>query len=528
MEIRVMSTPSNENPVTDTASKSNNQCKPGTNLLQDFMASLVVFLVALPLCLGIAQACALASDPGDQARAAQVGILTGVVGGILVGSLAGCPLQVSGPAAGLVVLVLTAKNQLGIAGFGWAVTLAGLFQISWGLFRLGAFFRAISPAVIHGMLSGIGLLIALSQSHVLLDHKPDPSGNGLKNLLALPGAILHSVIPSSDVSHDDAALLGIITIGIIIFWARFQPKVLKWLPGPLIALLVATLFANLANLPVRRIQLAGSLDAAFYWLDFSALQGDTWLAILRHALAIGLVASAESLLCASAVDTLTKGKPSDNNKELIAQGMGNTISGFAGLLPITGVIVRSSANIQSGGSSRASTIFHGFWLLGMVLFLPGLLALIPTGALASVLVYTGFRLVDVKFIRSMATKDRAELAIFLITMILTVVEDLLIGVISGFVAALIRLLWTLTYLGVKRDGNNQISFIGNASFLRLPQLDRIIRDTNNFGDELIVDMTGVVHMDHAFAEAIRTWKNRIISSGKNMVIILPPSGFLHL
>jgi hypothetical protein len=128
----------------------------------------------------------------------------------------------------------------------------------------------------------------------------------------------------------------------------------------------------------------------------------------------------------------------------------------------------------------------------------------------------------------MATKDRAELAIFLITMILTVVEDLLIGVISGFVAALIRLLCTLTYLGVKKDGNNQISFIGNASFLRLPQLDRIIRDTNNFGDELIVDMTGVVHMDHAFAEAIRTWKNRIISSGKNMVIILPPSGFLHL
>lgn len=508
---------------------NNNPATPlEKNYLRDFMASIVVFLVALPLCLGIAQACALSTDPEDQNRSAQVGILTGAIGGILVGSMAGCPLQVSGPAAGLVVLVLAAKNQLGVADFGWAMAVAGVFQLLSGIFRFGALFRAISPAVIHGMLSGIGLLIALSQLHVLMDHKPDPTGNGLKNMLALPGVFLQSIIPSSDTSHDDAVLLGLITIGIIVLWSQFQPRNLKWLPGPLVALAIATLIVVFAHMPVKRIQLEGSLWSAFHFLELGSFNSASIPLILRHGLAIGFVASAESLLCASAVDTLTRGKPSDNNRELIAQGMGNAASGLLGLLPITGVIVRSSANIQSGATSRASAIFHGIWLLVLVMFAPGFLALIPTGALASVLVYTGFRLVDFKFIKIMAKVDRGELAIFMITMVLTVVEDLLAGVVFGFVAAMAKLLWNLTKLHVSKQNDNRISISGNATFLRLPQLDKIIRETNAFGQELTIDLSGISHMDHGFAEAIKTWRARITATGKNIVLILPETGITHI
>lgn len=494
--------------------------------LSDFMASIVVFLVALPLCLGIAQACALSSDPADQARAAQVGILTGVIGGILVGSLGGCPLQVSGPAAGLVVLVLTAKSQLGIGAFGWAILVAGLFQIFAGILRLGSLFRAISPAVIHGMLSGIGLLIALSQSHVLLDYSPDPSGNGLKNLIALPGALLQTV--SGEPAHKSAALLGTITIGIILLWKRFQPKSLMWLPGPLIALAVATALTHLIQLPVRRIQLAGSLWEAFHWLEPFSFPSESWIQILKHGLGIGFVASAESLLCASAVDTITRGKPSDNNRELLAQGLGNTLSGIGGLLPVTGVIVRSSANIQSGATSRASAILHGFWLLAILLLVPGFLAVIPTCALASVLVYTGFRLVDFHFMKTMFRHDWAELGVFLVTLLVTVMVDLLMGVVAGFAVAMLRLLWNLTHLSVNKEGENRLVFRGNATFLRLPVLDRIIHEHANLKGELEIDMTEILHMDHAFSETIKTWQIRVAANGGKLILLLPAPGFLHL
>ncbi len=501
---------------------------PKGGFLTDFMASIVVFLVALPLCLGIAQACALSSDPADQARAAQVGILTGVIGGILVGSLAGCPLQISGPAAGLVVLVLTAKSQLGIGGFGWAILVAGLVQILAGLLKLGSLFRAISPAVIHGMLSGIGLLIAFSQFHVLLDHAPDPSGNGLKNLFALPDTLLQAISPNGQPAYKGAALLGTITIGIILLWARFQPKSLKWLPGPLIALAVATALAYLVHLPVKRIQLAGSLGEAFHWLDPFSFPSESWIQILKHGLGMSFVASAESLLCASAVDTITRGKPSDNNRELLAQGLGNTFSGIGGLLPITGVIVRSSANIQSGATTRASAILHGFWLLIILLLVPGFLAVIPTSALASVLVYIGFQLVDVPFMKSMFRHDKAELGIFLVTLLVTVMVDLLMGVMAGFLVAMLRLLWNLTHLSVLMEGENRIVFRGNATFLRLPVLDRIIKDHADMKGDWEIDMTEVLHMDHAFSEAIKTWQIRADAKGCKLILLLPSPGFLHL
>lgn len=501
---------------------------PASWLARDFLASIVVFLVALPLCLGIAQASALASDEGDQQRAAQVGILTGCIGGIIVGTLAGCPLQVSGPPAGLVVLVLAAKSDLGLTGFGWALLIAGVFQFSCGLLRFGAAFRAISPAVVHGMLSGIGLLIAASQLHVLLDHKPDPSGNGLRNILGLPEAFLTAIIPSHEVSHDDAAILGLITIGIILFWDRLRPARLKMIPAPLVALTVATLVATLLNFPVRRIQLAGSLSEAFHWLEWSQVQDLPWRLIVGHGLAIGLVASAESLLSAAAVDTLARSKPSDNNRELLAQGVGNTLCGIAGLLPITGVVVRSVANIQSGATTRASAIFHGFWLLAMVLLAPGLLAWIPTGALASVLVYTGFRLIDFAFMKRMWTLDRGELAIFLVTMGLTVGEDLLIGVASGIGLALVRLLWKLTKLRVSQKENGTIAFLGNATFLRLPVLHKQMSELMKSDQEVRLDLKGVMHMDHAFGEALMQWKQRLESRGRKVNLDLPEGGFTHL
>ncbi len=497
-------------------------------LVHDFMASLVVFLVALPLCLGIAQTCALAGDDFDQNRAAQIGIISGVLGGVIVGALAGCPLQVSGPPAGLVVLVLAAKADLGLAGFGWACLVSGIFQLVTGLFRLGIVFRAISPAVIHGMLSGIGLLIAVGQFHVLLDHKPDPSGNGLRNILGIPEAILTAVVPSHEVSHDDAALLGLITIGIIIFWDRLKPKALSLVPATLIALLIATTVATIGDFPVRRIRLEGTLTESFLWIDWGSYREVDWREVLAHGLAIGLVGSTISLLSASGVDTLARGKSADNDRELIAQGIGNSLCGIAGLLPVTGAIVRSVANVQSGARTRLSTILHGFWLLAMLLLAPQLLVMIPTGALASVLVYTGVRLINFAFIRKMWKIDRWEFAIFMVTLTLTVVQDLLVGVAAGFGLAMLRLLWRLTKLRVEMIAEDKALVTGNATFLRLPVLHKFMAKLMKNGPKVTVDLTGVLHMDHAFADALLQWRQRFRSAGKKMMWILPEGGFTHL
>src|SRR4051812_16793198 len=209
---------------------------------QDLLASIVVFLVALPLCMGIA--IASGAPPG-------AGLITGIIGGIVAGALSGCPLQVSGPAAGLAVIVYEIIQKHGFAALAPILVLAGVIQLAAGVLKVGQFFRAMAPAVVYGMLAGIGILILGAQFHVMVDDKPRE--NGLLNLLSIPESIQKGIFPVDGSSHHIAAILGLMTIAILIGWSSFAPKKLKWIPGALVAVVAATAAAQFLRMPVKYV-----------------------------------------------------------------------------------------------------------------------------------------------------------------------------------------------------------------------------------------------------------------------------------
>ncbi len=306
-------------------------------LPRDLMASVVVFLVALPLCMGIAIASGMPPAKG---------LLTGIVGGLVVGFLAGSPLQVSGPAAGLAVLVFELVRTYGVAMLGPILLLAGAIQLLAGRLRLGCWFRVTSPAVVYGMLAGIGILIVLSQLHVMLDLAPKASG--LDNLLAFPQAAFAALGSLGMDSGLDAALLGLGTIAVMWGWDKLRPQRLRFLPGALLGVSLATLASLWLALDVRRVEVPANLGEAIDWLRPADLLALADPSLLLAAVVVAFIASAETLLSAAAVDRLHDGPRSDMDRELSAQGVGNMLCGLLGALPMTGVIVRSSANVNAG------------------------------------------------------------------------------------------------------------------------------------------------------------------------------------
>jgi MFS superfamily sulfate permease-like transporter len=627
---------------------------------RDFLASLVVFLIALPLSMGIA----IASGVPIAA-----GLATGIIGGIIVGFLAGSPLQVSGPAAGLTVIVLAIVQEQGFEALGLIVLVAGLIQIAAGLGGIGQWFRAVSPAVVEGMLAGIGVLIFASQFHVMVDDTPRK--NGLLNLATLPQALqkglpwpelgppehrftrsawlrdlgtLHAdqlqvqerigeLVPKAPAtesshglvadhdeslarqslkpgqikpdqieplarlqramidrlrqrqataaqltdpqldsqrrsqlhaslaeslakseialadltpqrvasarlsqlhaaeslaaardkfkSHDAAAKLGLLAIAILFVWQWLPWKKLKLIPAPLVAVTSVTLLAATLALPVIYVELPDQILSDLHVPTLTQLQNTNWHAVFISGLVIALVASAETLLCASAVDQMHQGPRTHYNRELVAQGIGNSLCGFVGALPMTGVIVRSAANVQAGGTSRASSILHGVWLLLFVVLLGSVLRLIPTASLAAILVYTGIRLVNFKGLRELWRLDKAEAVIFVITATIVVVEDLLMGVVVGIVLAAAKLLWQFSSLNVTvqllDEQRCSVSLAGAATFLRLPQLAQAIEKLSP-QSHVHVNIDQLTYIDHACLELLHHWEMRHQASGGTLEI----------
>ncbi|EPG8836671.1 SulP family inorganic anion transporter, partial [Pseudomonas aeruginosa] len=276
-------------------------------LPRDLMASVVVFLVALPLCMGIAIASGMPPAKG---------LLTGIVGGLVVGFLAGSPLQVSGPAAGLAVLVFELVRTYGVAMLGPILLLAGAIQLLAGRLRLGCWFRVTSPAVVYGMLAGIGILIVLSQLHVMLDLAPKASG--LDNLLAFPQAAFAALGSLGMDSGLDAALLGLGTIAVMWGWDKLRPQRLRFLPGALLGVSLATLASLWLALDVRRVEVPANLGEAIDWLRPADLLALADPSLLLAAVVVAFIASAETLLSAAAVDRLHDGPRSDMDRELSA------------------------------------------------------------------------------------------------------------------------------------------------------------------------------------------------------------------
>ncbi len=508
------------------------------HIKSDFLASIVVFLVALPLCIGIAVA---VDVPPPRA------LITGIIGGLVVGVLAGSPLQVSGPAAGLFVIVADLISQgkqrfvtrmgegmtiddpaaieYAMMVLGTAVFLSGILQVIAGRLRLGQWFRAVSPAVIKGMLAGIGILILVSQFHVMLDHVAlwhgEKAHGGLQYLATIPEAINKCFSSDTSDNHHLAALTGLITIACIVVWPRIVPDKLKLFPAALVGILVATAFAAIAGLEIKMLTVS---DNMFSEMTFPTT--GTWFSmlfepeVLTGAMVIALVASAETLLCATAVDQMHSGVRTNYDKELTGQGVGNILCGLVGALPMTGVIVRSSANVNSGAKTRLSTIFHGAWLLIFVAVLPFVLNYIPRAALGALLVHIGIKLVNVKQIKNLWASSKSEVLIYFATMLVIVGEDLLVGVVVGILLSAAKLLNRFSHLQLElkqKDGVAQLEMEGAATFLRLPNLAAKLEEVNP-SSELHVRFQHLTYIDHACLDLLMNWEKQHKSTGGKLIM----------
>jgi MFS superfamily sulfate permease-like transporter len=472
----------------------------------DLLGSVVVFLVALPLCMGIA----IASGVPPAA-----GLITGIIGGIVVGSLSGCPLQVSGPAAGLSVIVFQMIQEHGIAMLGPIVLFGGLIQVAAGLLRAGQMFRSISPAVIHGMLAGIGALIFAAQLHVMVDHSPKSSG--LANFAAIPESV-GLLFQDTDHDHHMAAIVGFLTLGVMLGWSFLAKGKLKTVPGALLGVIAGTALAQWGQWQIHYVKLPANLAESMKFTHPGDLLGLFSMEILWESLALAFIASAETLLSAAAVDKMAKGQQKTNyDRELLSQGIGNSLCGLAGSLPMTGVIVRSAANVNAGSKTRMAAIFHGIWLMILVLFFPAVLQLVPTASLAAILVFTGIKLLDLPTFRHLNKYGWDTALIAVLTTVTIVCSSLLTGIVLGIALSIGKLLWAISKLDVKVDMDPlsdrvDVQFEGSASFINLPRFSDALEALPEKA-ETHVHVRGLHYIDHAAMEALANWEKSRTSRG---------------
>ncbi|MFD9747273.1 SulP family inorganic anion transporter [[Kitasatospora] papulosa] len=473
-------------------------------LRQDFAASLVVFLVALPLCVGVAVASGVP---------AELGLVTGIVGGIVTGLMRGSSLQVSGPAAGLTVLVFEAVQSFGLPALGVIVLTTGLLQVGMGALRLGRWFRAISVSVVEGMLAGIGLVLIAGQLYAAAGVDAPLSGTG--KVTGIPGLLVDAV--SSPAALTSLAL-GASTIALVVGWRR-MPKRVRAVPGALAAVVLATLATLVFDLPVETVRVQGLLDAVQV-PALSEFGGLATLSLLGTVAAFTLIASAESLFSAAAVDRLHDGPRTQYDKELMAQGTGNTVCGILGALPMTAVIVRSSANVQAGARTRASRVLHGVWLLLFAALLPSALALIPLPALAGILIHAGWKLIPLRSLVPLWREHRGEAMILVVTAVAIVTINMFEGVLIGLALSVAKAAWDASHIKLEVVDSSpdgvRARLSGNATFLRLP---KILDSLEALPDDrpVSLDLSGLHHLDHACRTALENWAERHSPSGTEPV-----------
>ncbi|MCX4908850.1 SulP family inorganic anion transporter [Streptomyces sp. NBC_00878] len=492
-----------------TAGTSKSTKGPKADLATEITASLVVFLVALPLCIGVAVASGVP---------AELGIISGVIGGLVVGAARGSTLQVSGPAAGLAALVAETVVEYGVAMLGVIVLGSGILQIVLGLVRLGRIFQAISLAVVQGMLAGIGLPLMFSQLYPMSDSKAP--GTPIENMAGLPGLIADT---SANPQALIAAGLGIATIALSFLWKK-MPGPVKKVPAALVAVGIGIAVASLPGVDVKTLQV-GNLLASVDVPGPAEFAGLADVGIITAILTFTVIASAESLFTAAAVDRMHSGPRTRYNPELIAQGAGNTVAGLLGALPITAVVARSSANVQAGAKTRLSRTLHGLWLLAFALLLPQVLALIPIAVLAGVLVHSGWKLFAPEEFPKMWRQDRGEFAVMTLTTLVIVatalLEGVLFGLAAGIVLAALRMSQTVIKQHLEED-TAKVVMAGNATFLRLPQLIEALEAAAEAGKPRIrLDLTGVTHLDHACRNQVEEFVAQQRGLGLRVELLMP-------
>lgn len=471
----------------------------------DLSSSIVVFLVAVPLCLGIA----LASGAPFFS-----GLIAGIIGGIVIGTLSNSSLSVSGPAAGLTAVVLTGIATLGsFKVFLCAVLLAGIFQLILGFLRAGSIANYFPGSVIKGMLTGIGIIIMIKQ----LPHAFGFNGKGLTGSPDFFKDFLSSV-------HVGVTIISLVAAGILIVWERKIAGKIKVIPGALVAVLVGAAINRLfsvfypqlaldsrflVNVPVART-LTDFINL-FSLPEFSSIGNkDVWIT----AMTIAVVASIETLLCIDAVDKMDPlRRVTDQNRELKAQGVGNMLSGLLGGLPITSVIVRSSANVQAGARTKLSAILHGTLLLASCVLIPKVMNLIPLGTLAAILIITGYKLARVEIFRTMYRNGIYQFLPFVVTVVGVVATDLLTGVALGLATSAASILYVNmknAYFFHKESYHEgeviRIQLSEEVSFLNKASIKMTLKHLPA-NSRVIIDASKAKYIDFDVLELIREFKN---------------------
>lgn len=477
------------------------------DLSNDIPAGIVVFLVALPLCLGVA----LASGAPLMS-----GLIAGIVGGTVVALMSASPLSVSGPAAGMAVIVLSAIQDLGsFEGFLLAALLAGLLQIGLGLLGAGSLGSMFPNAVIRGMLFAIGLILILKQLPHAVGFGSDPIVDETYSP-ETPAFILDEILESISSISLGPLLVFVGAVFIILVWDRIIRRrwaYVSYLPGALLAVIWGIGFEflsrgtaldlssqHLVALPV--LQSLGHLFEGLSTPDFSQI---THPEIAIHAIQIAVIASVETLLGIEAIDRLDPLKrPTPRNRELIAQGLGNVLSASMGGLPITSVVVRSTTNLNAGAKSRKATIIHGLLLLSSLMFMVAWINLIPLAALAAILLLTGFRLANPRMVKMMWSRGWDQFIPFLVTILAILIDDLLKGVVIGTVVGLIFIIKSNFHSGITltQDKRNfLIRFRKDATFLNKIRL-RILLDQIAPHSFVVIDGTRAEFMDRDILDCI--------------------------
>lgn len=477
----------------------------------DFRASITVFFVALPLCLGVA----LASNAPIMS-----GLAAGIIGGLVVTLFSNSALSVSGPAAGLTAICAASVTSLGsFEAFALAVAIAGLLQVTMGLFRLGGFTRFIPSSVIRGMLAAIGIILISKQIPMLIGYgKPDFWRNKLLNIITFNHAFEHMENLLGQVSPG-AILTAIIAGVILLYWNKLIPKTAALLPASFMTVLVGSLVAFLFTRFVPALHLSSSQfvnipkDAfsQLKLLDISLVWHNSQ--IWSTAILVCFVATLETLLSIEAIDKIDPyNRVTAQNRELIAQGIGNFSSGLIGGLPITAVIVRSSANAEAGAKTKSSAFTHGIWLLLAILFAIPLINHIPYAVLAVILIRTGYNLAKPKMILAVYRQGREQFLPFLVTMLAILFTDLLIGVIIGIAYAvyfLIKHTYRAGFTMEKRMEGHiphyNVQLALNVSFLNKKRFTELLDKIPEYA-VLEIDGTNSVYIDHDILEIFQAYK----------------------
>ena len=500
---------------------------------KDISSSVVVFLVALPLCLGIAHASGVP---------VMSGLIAGIVGGVVVGFMSGSHVSVSGPAAGLITLVEASLHDLSggrealvshaaLQAFAAALVIAGLLQLVLGLLKVGKLADFIPASVIKGMLAAIGLMLILKQVPHLVGWDADDFGD--EGFIQHDGQTTFSEI---NIAFEHltplAILIGVLGLLIQFAWDSKYLKGIKWiqlLPAPLIVVVLGVFFNGWANntgsdwaiekshlVNIPNFLAPGMAESSMIVPNFRVL--GNWL-IWVIAVKITLIASIESLLSIEASDKIDPQKRvTPPNRELVAQGVGNTISGLLGGIPVTAVIVRSSANVNAGGMSKLSAVFHGAWLTVAVLLFPGVLNLIPNSALAAILIYVGFKLAKPSLIKQEWAKGKMSFVPFVVTVVSILLTDLLVGIMIGMAVGffyIIKSNFHKSITMVQIDNNYMVRFQQQATFLNKSVLKTLLENFPKKAN-VIMDLTHCTFMDRDILDIIDDFQIR--AKEKSMVI----------